>query len=236
MTSILSAAFYCTQGDWMCYVTLSFKAFIVRQSSQSNTLALTVKLSNEEADVEHYLIEESANKKLNLESSEHHFDNVLALVYHYSTSRFVKTRLAHVINYHIYYSFSREELPTTLRLPKNLRETDSRQSLSSMALLAQDFWKYPMSKNEEPKPVNPGHQRKHSMDTSKATLEETLNGLQKVSDLLQASLVDLESQSNSPPIPPPRISSASPKTPMRRLSNMDSAEMLRSNQPIVHLR
>ena len=48
---------------------------------------------------------------------------------------------------------------------------------------------------------------------AKATLEETLNGLQKVSDMLQASLVDLEQQEQQqqnevPPAPPPRVSSS----------------------------
>ena len=46
---------------------------------------------------------------------------------------------------------------------------------------------------------------------AKATLEETLNGLQKVSDMLQASLIDLEQQEQQnevPPAPPPRVSSS----------------------------
>ena len=49
---------------------------------------------------------------------------------------------------------------------------------------------------------------------AKATLEETLNGLQKVSDMLQASLIDLEQQEQNqqqnevPPVPPPRVSSS----------------------------
>ena len=71
-----------------------------------------------------------------------------------------------------------------------------------------------------------------------ATLEETLNGLQKVSDMLQASLKDLEkspplASSATPPAPPPRTVSSSPQA-IRK--TMDAAEMLRSNQPIVQLR
>lgn len=67
-------------------------AFIVRQSSHCNTLALSVK-SNEtgesEESIEHYLIQQSTSSpsKLSLESSEHTFDNVLSLVYHYSTTK-----------------------------------------------------------------------------------------------------------------------------------------------------
>ena len=70
---------------------LFFQAFIVRQSSHSNTLALSVKSSDcvETSGIEHYLIQQSENSpsKLSLESSEHTFDNVLSLVYHYSTTK-----------------------------------------------------------------------------------------------------------------------------------------------------
>ena len=63
-----------------------FQAFIIRQSSQSNTLALSV---SEQDIIEHYLIEPSkqCSDKLSLESSDHSFDNVLSLVYHYSTTK-----------------------------------------------------------------------------------------------------------------------------------------------------
>ena len=52
---------------------------------------------------------------MRLENSEKTFENVLSLVYHYSNRR--------------------EELPLELRLPQTLRESDSRQNLTSMALL-----------------------------------------------------------------------------------------------------
>ena len=68
-----------------------FQAFIVRQSSHNNTLALSVKSTedNEEESIAHYLIQQSENSptKLSLECSEHTFDNVLSLVYHYSTTK-----------------------------------------------------------------------------------------------------------------------------------------------------
>ena len=41
----------------------------------------------------------------------------------------------------------RDELPSTLLLPASLRESNSRQNLSAVALLGKDFWKYPMSEN-----------------------------------------------------------------------------------------
>jgi len=245
-------------------------AFIVRQSSQNNTLALSVRHSeSQEESIEHYLIQQSTEcpGKLNLESSDHLFDNVLSLVYHYSTTK--------------------DELPSTLLLPASLRESNSRQNLSAVALLGKDFWKYPMSENStsekkektgasgaaasrgSPSPISRLHRRKlsepinnnnnnnQSHEAATATLEETLNGLQKVSDMLQASLKDLEgdeterpeqSQLISPPVPPPRVSS-SPRCLRKEteekvervestisVENMDAAEMLRSNQPIVQLR
>ena len=70
-----------------------FQAFIVRQSSHNNTLALSVKSTEDkglpEESIEHYLIQQSENSptKLSLECSEHQFDNVLSLVYHYSTTK-----------------------------------------------------------------------------------------------------------------------------------------------------
>ena len=70
-----------------------FQAFIVRQSSHNNTLALSVKSTEDkglpEESIEHYLIQQSENlpTKLSLECSEHQFDNVLSLVYHYSTTK-----------------------------------------------------------------------------------------------------------------------------------------------------
>ena len=72
------------------YTTYLFQAFIVRQSSQNNTLALSVRhTESQEESIEHYLIQQSTtcSGKLNLESSEHQFDNVLSLVYHYSTTK-----------------------------------------------------------------------------------------------------------------------------------------------------
>ena len=70
-------------------IFFNFQAFIVRQSSQTNTLALTVSI---EEIIEHYLIQPSkqCGDKLSLESSEHSFDNVLSLVHHYSTTKYVK--------------------------------------------------------------------------------------------------------------------------------------------------
>lgn len=41
--------------------------------------------------------------------------------------------------------FSSDELPVQLTLPRALREAVNRQQLSSLALLGQEFWRYPMA-------------------------------------------------------------------------------------------
>lgn len=38
-----------------------------------------------------------------------------------------------------------DELPVQLTLPRALREAKNRQQLSSLALLGQEFWRYPMA-------------------------------------------------------------------------------------------
>lgn len=61
-----------------------FQNFVVRQSSQSDTMALSVRLPPGKGPyIEHYLIQ--ANKgKLSLETSENRFDNIPSLIAHYS--------------------------------------------------------------------------------------------------------------------------------------------------------
>lgn len=112
-----------------------------------------------------------------------------------------------------------------------------------------------LKSNKSPVPIRPRRKLSEPVNKVEATLEETLNGLQRVSDMLQASLKDLEEEPpapSSPPIPPPRVSSSpqrvrklseislSPQSQRKTSSNgdntMDSLEMLRSNQPIVQLR
>lgn len=45
---------------------------------------------------------------------------------------------------YLIYIFS-DELPVQLTLPRALREAKNRQQLSSLALLGQEFWRYPMA-------------------------------------------------------------------------------------------
>ncbi|XP_077282807.1 src homology 2 domain-containing protein sprint [Temnothorax americanus] len=104
--------------------------FVVRQSSQSDTMALSVRLPVGKGPyIEHYLIQ--ANKgKLSLETSENRFDNIPSLIAHYSQCC--------------------DELPVQLILPRAMREAKNRQQLSSLALLGQEFWRYPMANPKPP--------------------------------------------------------------------------------------
>lgn len=74
--------------------------------------------------IEHYLIQ-SLEGILCLESSRFKFDSIPALIAHYAQCC--------------------DELPVQLLLPKALLEAKNRQQLSSLALLGQEFWRYPMS-------------------------------------------------------------------------------------------
>jgi Ras and Rab interactor 2/3 len=98
-------------------------AFIVRGSSQKNTMAISVRLPKDAGPyIEHYLIQ-SNEGLLNLESSRFKFDSIPALVAHYSNCC--------------------DELPVQLSLPRGIREAINRQQLMSLALLGSEFWRCP---------------------------------------------------------------------------------------------
>lgn len=99
--------------------------FIVRGSSQKNTMAISVRLPlNAGPYIEHYLIQ-SSEGLLNLESSRFKFDSIPSLVAHYSNCC--------------------DELPVQLSLPRGLREATNRQQLMSLALLGSEFWRCPLA-------------------------------------------------------------------------------------------
>ncbi|XP_018896161.2 protein sprint [Bemisia tabaci] len=104
--------------------------FVVRQSSQSGTMAISVRLPPGKGPyIEHYLIQSTEDGKMGLESSDNRFESIPALIAHYSQCC--------------------DELPVQLTLPQTIREAKNRQQLSSLALLGQEFWRYPMA---NPKP------------------------------------------------------------------------------------
>lgn len=80
--------------------------------------------------IEHYLVQ-SSDGILALESSRFKFDSIPALIAHYAQCC--------------------DELPVQLKLPRALLEAKNRQQLSSLALLGQEFWRYPMAKPRESK-------------------------------------------------------------------------------------
>lgn len=99
--------------------------FVVRQSSQPDTMAISVRLPADKGPyIEHYLIQASGGR-LGLETSHNRFDNIPELIAHYSQCC--------------------DELPVQLQLPRPLREAKSRHQLSSLAMLGQEFWGYPMA-------------------------------------------------------------------------------------------
>lgn len=103
-------------------------AFIVRGSSQKNTMAISVRLPRDAGPyIEHYLIQ-SHEGLLNLESSRFKFDSIPALVSHYSNCC--------------------DELPVQLSLPRGLRDAKNRQQLMSLALLGSEFWRCPVASPE----------------------------------------------------------------------------------------
>ncbi|XP_075977177.1 src homology 2 domain-containing protein sprint isoform X7 [Anticarsia gemmatalis] len=99
--------------------------FVVRQSSQPDTMAISVRLPADKGPyIEHYLIQASGGR-IGLETSHNRFDNIPELIAHYSQCC--------------------DELPVQLQLPRPLREAKSRHQLSSLAMLGQEFWGYPMA-------------------------------------------------------------------------------------------
>lgn len=85
-------------------------------------MALSVRLPPDKGPyIEHYLIQ-SSEGRLGLETSDNRFDDMPTLIAHYASCC--------------------DELPVQLTLPKAIREAKSRQQLSSLALLGQEFWRY----------------------------------------------------------------------------------------------
>ncbi|XP_011684298.1 PREDICTED: protein sprint-like [Wasmannia auropunctata] len=59
--------------------------------------------------------------------------------------------LIRVVSDTIYFCFANsDELPVQLTLPRAMREAKNRQQLSSLALLGQEFWRYPMANPKPP--------------------------------------------------------------------------------------
>ncbi|XP_067011563.2 protein sprint [Anabrus simplex] len=126
--------------------------FVVRQSSQPDTMAISVRLpAGKGPYIEHYLIQAS-DGQLSLESSDNRFDNIPSLIAHYSQCC--------------------DELPVQLSLPRALREARNRQQLSSLALLGQEFWRYPMANPRPPERVQQQQQQAEPAGLAQRTIVE----------------------------------------------------------------
>jgi Ras and Rab interactor 2/3 len=126
-------------------------AFIVRGSSQKNTMAISVRLPRDAGPyIEHYLIQ-SNEGLLNLESSRFKFDSIPALVAHYSNCC--------------------DELPVQLSLPRGLREAKNRQQLMSLALLGSEFWRCPVATPEVEETSLTSHMKSPTETSGISTME-----------------------------------------------------------------
>lgn len=192
--------------------------FVVRQSSQPDTMALSVRLPPDKGPyIEHYLIQSSSGR-LGLETSENRFDDIPGLIAHYSNCC--------------------DELPVQLTLPKAIREARSRQQLSSYALLGQEFWRYspPPSASSSPDAdlvlnLNPLMSTFKAAEPStpvskdpKPTRPNTLNLINNIDPKNETRIEPIkcipsfknESVSKTPPPPPPRWSK--PTTPQNNIT------------------
>lgn len=192
--------------------------FVVRQSSQSKTMALSVRLPPDKGPyIEHYLIQ-SSDAGLGLETSENRFEDIPALIAHYANCC--------------------DELPVQLLLPKSIREATSRHQLSSLALLGSEFWRYSpppsnasspdadlalnlnplMSTFKAPEPSTP-----LSAQEPKPARPKTLNLATRINPPDSAAPVRTipalknEQATRTPPPPPPRWSK--PSTPQNNNNN-----------------
>lgn len=143
-------------------------AFIVRHSSQKDTMAISVRLPKDAGPyIEHYLIQ-SSEGLINLESSRFKFDSIPALVAHYSNCC--------------------DELPVQLSLPRGIREAKNRQQLMSLALLGSEFWRCPVASPEAEETSLHSSQVKSPSDTSGiGTIELTGSLRQKNSSIFSKS-------------------------------------------------
>lgn len=94
--------------------------FIIRNSSQPNTYALSAQFPTRSgANVDHYLIE-NIRDGYRVQGSSHIFSDITKLV--------------------AFYHENLEELPHRLVLPPTIRRAKTLQELTSLSLLGQDFW------------------------------------------------------------------------------------------------
>ena len=77
-----------TKLKWSCTCSVYFQTFIVRKSSQPNTMALSIQFPDKtgQPNVDHYLIERKGNRH-HLQGSVRLFDDVPSLIMFYCENR-----------------------------------------------------------------------------------------------------------------------------------------------------
>ncbi|GFU17087.1 protein sprint [Trichonephila clavipes] len=198
--------------------------FIVRQSSKPNTMALSVRLPEDKGPyVEHYLIETVGDAQLRLEGSDNNFHAIPMLVAHYCQCC--------------------DELPVQLALPCPLAQAGSRQELSSLALLGQDFWLSSLVKspNIAPPPSGafPVPEIDENLHSTFKPGTSNRNGLSPPSTLhlnmeQPPDASSLSSNSPPPPVAPKHQSHGAPPPPPPRsflTTRTSSCTNIPANQP-----
>ncbi|GIY40286.1 protein sprint [Caerostris extrusa] len=195
--------------------------FIVRQSSKPNTMALSVRLPEDKGPyVEHYLIETVGDAQLRLEGSDNNFHAIPMLVAHYCQCC--------------------DELPVQLALPCPLAQAGSRQELSSLALLGQDFWLSSLVKSPSLAPSFPAPESTENLhSTFKPASVSSRNGLSPPSTLHlnmdhPPDASSLSSGSPPPPVAPKHQAHNAPPPPPPRsflTSRTSSCTNIPASQP-----
>lgn len=178
--------------------------FVVRQSSQAATMAISVRLPASKGPyIEHYLVQADDAGRLGLESSENRFDSIPQLIAHYCQCWWVpllwndERRDLHTLtslrvavwrpppfpvalNLKCPWLFvCSDELPVQLTLPRAIRDARNRQQLTSLALLGQEFWRYPMANPRTPDQTTPGN----AADSQGVTIRSSGSGSSSLSSL-----------------------------------------------------
>jgi hypothetical protein len=208
--------------------------FKVRKSSKANTMALSVRLPEGRGPhVEHYLIEDGGNGKLHLEGSDNYFNAIPMLVCHYANCC--------------------DELPVQLTLHKVLAQS-SRQQLTSLALLGQDFWQSSLSKLTNTNDINSDNNSSASNSLSRRTPtscstfkadpnpppvppKADVSNLDPIIDTKKSSTVPINVMSQQTPKLPPRRPEPPPVPPRSKINiikntkNSNTSPTVKSSSP-----
>lgn len=156
-------------------------SFIVRASSKQHTMALSVRLPvGRGPHVEHYLIEELAERKLHLEGSVHYFSVLPQLICHYCQCA--------------------DELPVQLQLPEPL-QTNKRTELARLARSGAKFWESLPIESEQVDRIEPADRADSGQPPSLSPVPPPPPPHHNRAYLNERALM-LTSTASPPPVPP----------------------------------